>query len=181
MEFVWILLFLSCLLLFLVYIILSSQIRERRQGIDPNGIVAYKNNNSTEHNHYLGVFTGLKWQCVEYARRWLIINKGVTFESIPDASDIWTLDTVSLLSTGERIPFHSSSSGIPPVGALLIYKKSEVLPHGHVSVVVGVTEYEVQLAEQNWTGDEWQSNYARTLPIQEGTIMNQDLLGWKYI
>lgn len=33
-----------------------------------------------KHN---GVFTGIKWQCVELARRYWLVNYGYVFESIP--------------------------------------------------------------------------------------------------
>ena len=41
-----------------------------------------------------GTFFGFKWQCVELARRYLVINHGVTFESIPMAYDIFDLKNV---------------------------------------------------------------------------------------
>ena len=43
-----------------------------------------------------GVSTGFKYQCVELARRYLIINHGVTFESIPMAYDIFDLKSVKV-------------------------------------------------------------------------------------
>ena len=39
-------------------------------------------------------FFGFKWQCVELARRYLVLNYGVTFESIPMAFDIFDLKSV---------------------------------------------------------------------------------------
>jgi hypothetical protein len=32
---------------------------------------------------------GLKWQCVEYARRWTFLRKSSTFESVEGANDMW--------------------------------------------------------------------------------------------
>ncbi|CAF4700398.1 unnamed protein product, partial [Rotaria magnacalcarata] len=32
----------------------------------------------------------MKWQCVEYARRWLLIRKGCMFGRVHAALDIWT-------------------------------------------------------------------------------------------
>ena len=45
-------------------------------GKSPAGIPAYSNCSADcvifEPNHHQGVYTGIKWQCVEYARRWLL-------------------------------------------------------------------------------------------------------------
>lgn len=38
-----------------------------------------------------GVFTGYKWQCVEFARRWGLAQRGYVFESIPMAYHIFDL------------------------------------------------------------------------------------------
>ena len=43
-----------------------------------------------------GAMTGFKYQCVELARRYLIINHGVTFDSIPMAFDIFDLKSVQV-------------------------------------------------------------------------------------
>lgn len=179
MELVWALV-LAILVFFLVLWV--STLGDRCQGVDHHGVIAYMNRNDESPHYVSGVYTGLKWQCVEYARRWLLIKKKITFESVKDASDIWDLDTATQASTGQSIPFHSATTGVPPVGALLIYAKTETLPHGHVSVVVGVTKDEIQLAEQNWTDDVWRSNYARTIPIQNGSlVMTPEIIGWKYV
>ena len=163
----------------LLIVILLRPRHTHVQGVDRYGVVAYRNTNGSGSNYMNGVYTGLKWECVEYARRWLISQRGILFESIPDAADIWTLETATRLS-GETVPFHSSTTGVPLVGSLLIYGKSYALPHGHVSVVVNVTETEIQLAEQNWTDDVWH-NYARTIPIQNGTIQEPGVVGWKWV
>ena len=54
-------------------------------GVAPGGVPAYSCDYETwkepreqrnwRHSHD-GVFTGAKWQCVEFARRWLLINYG---------------------------------------------------------------------------------------------------------
>lgn len=50
-------------------------------GCSPNGVPAYSNHLSTIKSstpHYLdGLFMGVRWQCVEYARRWLWLTKGL--------------------------------------------------------------------------------------------------------
>ena len=38
-----------------------------------------------------GVYMGHKWQCVEFARRWLYLNHGYVFDDIAMAYDIFRL------------------------------------------------------------------------------------------
>ena len=51
-----------------------------------NGVDAYSNQlgktNSLDSNYYNGIYTGQKWQCVEFARRYLIIKEGITFTQL---------------------------------------------------------------------------------------------------
>src|ERR1700722_6168524 len=63
-------------------------------GIASTNVPAYSNGNdsfiSNESNYLYGVYMGMKWQCVEYARRWLFIRKGCVFDSVDAANDMWT-------------------------------------------------------------------------------------------
>jgi len=70
-----------------------------------SGVEAYSCDYDTWHtpraerswrNYYDGVFTGAKWQCVEYARRWLLLTRGYTFADIPMAYHILELDHVTV-------------------------------------------------------------------------------------
>lgn len=116
------------------------------------------------------VFTGMRWQCVEYARRWLIINKSVTFDSIDYAYQIYDLETVSNLDIPNEnfkfISFNNGSEMPPAFGDLIIYPKTDDSPVGHVAVVVGVnikSQY-VDLAEQNYLNENWKTEtFARRL------------------
>ena len=38
-------------------------------------------------------YSGSKWQCVEYARRWLMVNRGVKFGVVKFAHQIWNLSS----------------------------------------------------------------------------------------
>lgn len=53
------------------------------------------------HNHK--IFTGLKWQCVEYARRYLINVLNVTFQDVNNAYEIFDIKTVSSIYNRKRI------------------------------------------------------------------------------
>ena len=74
---------------------------------------AYSNcNNSFESgfNNFINyknkkIFSGMQWQCVEYARRNLITKLGVTFESVDGAEDVFALKTVKSTETGSKYKF----------------------------------------------------------------------------
>jgi hypothetical protein len=139
--------------------------------------------------NYIGdVFTGYKYQCVEYARRWLIKVKGLTFESIHCAFQIWDLDWVYDMRTQEPVPLIGIENGSqvkPVVDSLLIYRRGDGLPAGHVAVVteVNVEEGFIRIAEQNENDRHWPGDYARELGLQcvDGQfwiIDKYEVIGW---
>lgn len=138
------------------------------------------------------IMAGMKWQCVEFARRWMIENIGYTFGSIDHAFQIWQLKSAIKITNQKPVlwqKFHNQKSKIlPQKGDLLIYNQS-VGPHGHVAVISGVelTEHKILIAEQNYSNDKWQAaHYARTAPLEKNaqgyyTIKDPGLIGWMRI
>ncbi len=134
------------------------------------------------------IFTGIKWQCVEYARRWLIENRKITFASIEYAYQIWDLPYFNHADTNEPMPVIHHQNGIstnsPQIGDLLIYDKQQNLITGHVAVIVGVDEHSITIAEQNQANFFWEhKDYSRQLPLQRDTgarfqIVDEDVIGW---
>jgi glutathionylspermidine synthase len=141
------------------------------------------------------VFLGIGWQCVEYGRRWLVINKGVTLPSIPCAYDIWDLTAVPHLPSGEYLPLvrvPNSSKVLPRIGNLVIWEETDESPYGHVAVITAVLPDEgiVKIAEQNKDNDKWPGDYARTLNFSGGEIhgyaitdpdLEEKVYGWMYV
>lgn len=158
------------------------------------GVEAFSNGSdkyfSREQNFSEEVFTGIKYQCVEYARRWLIQVKGLSFHSIPMAADIWTLKYFTQLKTDKLIPLYKFPNGSPTPpkeGTVLIWHRNEDCPPGHVAIIAGVhADAEggyVRVAEQNLENDYWPGNYARELPLvyKEGGYYIEDedpIIGW---
>lgn len=153
------------------------------------GVVAYSNCNDKCINRkdegvyypklitdYLDdVYTGMRWQCVEYARRWLITHKGASFESIDAAYEIFDLKTVKdLTKTEATFPFEPYKNGnkIPPqVGDLLIYPIDREAPYGHVTVITDV-KLElglVYIGEQNYSNGMWEdpNSFARRIILEK--------------
>lgn len=133
---------------------------------------------------------GIKWQCVEYARRWLFVRKGCIFSNIDSANDMWfDLNYIERVVDGKRYRLikHANGSPEPPkLDSILIYQKNSILPFGHVAIIVDVgTEY-IRVAEQNYYFHYWSRPYAREIPVQNrnGRYYIQDrytTYGWMEI
>ncbi len=162
-------------------------------GRAPGNVTAYSNCNAKcvilEPNREKDTYTGLKWQCVEFARRWLLNQTGVVYGDVDTAADIWKLHTVTRVSDGTPLPFESHLNGaptVPQVGDLLIYAK-EYLNTGHVAIITQVDKHSgvLNIAEQNFANAKWPADYARTLPMVEKAgkywILDGYLLGWKHV
>ncbi|MBE8163112.1 MAG: CHAP domain-containing protein [Bdellovibrionaceae bacterium] len=147
---------------------------------------------STETHFINDIATGLKWQCVEYVRRWLCQTKNISFASVNYAYEIWEqVDHCYHLKTKTPQPFYNynnASSTAPLVGDLLVYAKS-FLQTGHVAVLVEVNLKKkwVRLAEQNYQNQMWPANYSRQVNVSVTkknnqpiySIEDEHLLGWK--
>ena len=162
-------------------------------GKSPRGIEAYSNCQSGcvifEPNKWNGTYTGIKWQCVEYARRWLLINTGAVYGDVDIAADIWDrIDYLTDVKTNKQIPLEAHLNGstqAPQVGDLLIYAKA-FNGTGHVAVVTGmdVNNGLVEVSEQNFNNESWPDDYARKITFikQDGKywLLDGYLLGWKH-
>ncbi len=113
-------------------------------------------------------YTGLRWQCVEYARRWWALRRGIVFASVDTADAMWSeIRRATHVRGGAPVvvqPLPDGGAAAPEVGDLLIYRASREdsrLRFGHVAVVVGVrpaargAEGSLELAEQNFTNARW--------------------------
>lgn len=162
-------------------------------GESPRGVSAYSNCQSAcvifSPNRWKGTYTGIKWQCVEYARRWLLINTGAVFGDVDIAADIWDkVDHLTDVRTGQQIPLESRLNGstkAPQVGDLLIYARA-FEGTGHVAVVtaIDIKSGTVEVSEQNFDNEPWPQHYARRIPyVRHGEdywLLDGYLLGWKH-
>ncbi len=163
-------------------------------GKSPSGVEAYSNCNAAcvvfEPSKVNGTYTGIKWQCVEYARRWLLVHDGVVYGDVDVAADLWNkVDHVSSVPAGKESrleTFVNGSASAPQAGDLLIYGR-EYLGTGHVAVITSVDlkEGAVKVAEQNFRNEKWPGDYARKIPLlqRDGSywLLDAYLLGWKRV
>jgi len=163
-------------------------------GESPSGVTAYSNCKSEcvnpEPNFKDGVYTGIKWQCVEYARRWLLTNKDVVYGDVDIAADIWDLQSVHSPDKDSTYPFVSILNGAENAslqrGDLLIYAAA-FLGTGHVAVILAVDEAQqkVIVGEQNFANKIWQEKSAREVEYiirdQQLWLLDPYLIGWKRV
>ncbi len=132
----------------------------------------HKESPKDDNLHYIGLIN----QCVEYARRWWMVNKNITFGSIDSAHEIIYLSEGKNIRTNENFPLARSINGTatrpPKIGDLVIYYPDRANPlwlHGHVAVVVEVDKKlrHVSLAEENYDNEIWQNpnKYARKISL----------------
>ena len=162
-------------------------------GKSPRGIEAYSNCQSGcviyEPNEWNGTYTGIKWQCVEYARRWLLVNTGAVYGDVDIAADIWDkIDHLTDVKTKRPIPLETHLNGstqAPEIGDLLIYAKA-FNGTGHVAVVTGIDIGNglVEVSEQNFENKSWAADYARKITLFKNGknywLLDGYLLGWKH-
>jgi len=161
------------------------------QGVASTNVHAYSNGDddffSVERHYLHGIFMGFKWQCVEFARRWLLMRKSCIFPPIPCAADMWNeLKFVERVTDGKQFPlklYPNGSHHKPKHDSLLIYPRNKELPFGHVAIICDVVPGFVRIAEQNYIYHSWADDFAREIPviITDGNYLIKDedeICGW---
>ena len=157
-----------------------------------SGVIAYANrkakNFKPAYHFELGIYTGFRYQCVEYARRWMISVHNLTFKNVMCAFNIWEVKSVRDLRTSELFPligFANGSQEPPRAGNLLIYAAGDHIPFGHVAVITHVDpEFRfIRIAEQNEFDHYWHGDYSRELKLQYKDelfwiIDKYEIIGW---
>ncbi|MFV0478813.1 MAG: bifunctional glutathionylspermidine amidase/synthase [Parahaliea sp.] len=182
----------------------SSEIFGTLLGTAPGGVEAYSSDydsvsqqeypkRSAFRSYYDGIYMGHKWQCVEFARRWLYINYGYIFDDVAMAYDIFDLRSVRNVQKNSLLPLQAFTNGCqrsPEPGCLLIWKEGgEFERTGHVAIITEVSADYVRIAEQNVGHQRWGEgrDYARELhakrtPDGEYWITcsygDAEILGW---
>ena len=170
-------------------------------GVAPGGVIAYSSHyNSADpekypsRNSYIsfhnGIYTGYKYQCVEFARRWLVAAAGITFGDVHMAYHIFDVEHFVPVEEGSvrKAPAAAATTrppsllpaardvngGVhhrPVLGSLLLWHPEGYFEHtGHVAVVTAATDEFVRVAEQNVSDKKWPEgqDFARELPVKLG-------------
>ena len=173
----------------IVSILLLTYINKEKALGEVNNVISYANNN-TDANNYVNniyannIYTGLKWQCVEFARRYLIINYNITFDSIDNAYNIFDLPYFISLKNNMIIPIRKYVNGskTPPMKDSLLIWNSDHKKTGHVAIITNINNDMITIAEQNYNNNSWNgNNYSRKLKIVFDNgyyIKSNNILGW---
>lgn len=137
-----------------------------------------------------GIPMGLKRQCVEFARRWLYLNKGLIYTDVDIAADIWDKIDHYLQVVGCRelpvINFVNGSASIPETADLIVYSE-KYQDTGHVAVVTDVDEPSglVHVAEQNYCNRYQAEGDRRSISMirreNKYWLLDSYLIGWKRV
>lgn len=172
-------------------------------GYAPGGVAIYSSNygsldprrypEDADFRSYIGnEYMGHKWQCVEFARRFLFLNYGCVFTDVGMAWEIFSLRFLRQVVNDNILPLQAFANGskrAPQAGALLIWQKGgEFHETGHVAVIAQLLDDKVRIAEQNVVhsplplGQQWTRELRMT--VENGTYTLHDtfddteILGW---
>lgn len=173
-------------------------------GTSQGGVVSYSSDyDSADENQYPnrsayrsyvdGIYMGYKWQCVEFARRWLYINKGYIFDDVSMAYEIFKLRSVRDISNNTELPLNAFKNGSirhPKPGCLLIWDEGgEFEETGHVAIITEVFADKIRIVEQNMDFVKWPEGKIYSREINANIGDNNDywlqcpshgseILGW---
>lgn len=97
-------------------------------------ITIYRQDKSTtdsqESMYINGIYTGIKYQCVELARRYYLMKYGLLFDEVRGAKEIVHLYTIYNTESKRYIqwPTYLDCYGLPMTGSLLIWDITEDFP-----------------------------------------------------
>jgi hypothetical protein len=129
---------------------------------------------SQESMYWNGIYTGIKYQCVELARRYYLIKYGLLFDEVRMAKDIAHLHTIYSMENKRYIQWPTYlNAGLPIVGSLLIWDITKEYPQSHVAIVTKVTQKYVEVIEQNY------GSGRRQIPIEGNRVISKGLLAFK--
>lgn len=121
-----------------------------------NGVKVYYNggvNNSEGRNLFRdGYNLGIKYQCVEFVKRYYFERFG---HRMPDpyghARDFYDPATPHGALNGKRglRQYRNAQSEPPKVNDLIVFAPTLFNPYGHVAIVAGVTDREIEIVQQN--------------------------------
>ena len=131
-----------------------------------NGVPAYSN---LHDGHFSGIrnidvdnkiMTGFRYQCVEFARRWLLERKGLYLPDVDMAANVFTRDYVEDVRDGSKVRMVAvPNNGVnkPVVDAFLIYPRLKgVADWGHIAVITEVSDTFCRIADQNQHFNMWE-------------------------
>lgn len=149
-----------------------------------NGVPVFFNGKIGDtHGRHLtsdGYNLGLKWQCVEYVKRYYfqVYNHKMPY-SYGHAKDLFdnSLNDVAFNEKRGLLQFRNVRYEKPKEGDMLIYDGTSYNPYGHVGIISRVTDTEIELMQQNY-GKKSRDTLALKTFNGIYTVADYDILGW---
>lgn len=149
-----------------------------------NGVAVYYNgyftNNSGRNVAKDGYNLGLKWQCVEFAKRYYYLKYGLKMsDSFGNAKDFFddTLADKEFNVARGMMQFRNTRRNPPMVNDLIIYGSSDSNPYGHMGIITSIVDGKIDMIQQNMG---IKTRQELILAEFQGiyTIADFDVLGW---
>lgn len=129
-----------------------------------------------------GYNIGLKYQCVEFVKRYYYQHYSHKMpDSYGHAKDFFdhTCADNTLNTARNLTQYHNPSSTKPQKGDLLVFGPTAVNPYGHVAILSEATDSEVEIVQQNpGTFASSRKRFSLHRPNGQWHIGNDRILGW---
>jgi len=138
------------------------------------------NNTSGRHLTSDGYNLGLKWQCVEFVKRYYYehLNHKMP-NSYGHAKDFFNgrIADGHLNSERKLVQFSNGSTSKPQIDDLLIFDGNIFNPYGHVAIVSNVEDHFIEIVQQN-VGKTSRDEIALKVKGEKWYLNQSDVLGW---
>ncbi|MEE9438788.1 MAG: CHAP domain-containing protein [Saprospiraceae bacterium] len=150
-----------------------------------NGVAVYYNGsnfknvvgrNTTSDGYNLG----LKYQCVEYVKRYFYeVHNHKMPNSYGHAKDLFDIDLADVAYNADRglTQYRNTRYEKPQIGDMVVYNASPENPFGHTGIICEMGQYHIVMMQQNFGT---KTRQKLTLAEFQGiyTIADYDVLGW---
>lgn len=144
-----------------------------------NGVPSYRkinndNNDNKENYNYVGnIITGIKWECIEFVRRYFVKRYHMIFVSVKNVYDMINLKDFFDFLNFEKVPlklFKISDNYKPKIDDIVLFNYEDT---GHVAIISNLTNISniVEICEQNWEKPWENKNYSRKICINNSNII----------
>lgn len=141
---------------------------------------ANMNNTSGRNLTKDGYNIGLKWQCVEFVKRYYYkhLNHKMP-NSYGHAKDFYNSNVKDGKLNRDRglLQYTNGSKTLPKVHDLIVFKGNMFNPYGHVAIVSKVTDSEIEIVQQN-VGKNSRETFDLELKNSLWQVDDSSVLGW---
>ncbi len=127
-----------------------------------------------------GYNLGLKWQCVEFVKRYYYehLNHKMP-NSYGHAKDFFNskLKNGQLNTERNLLQFANGSESKPKINDLVVFDGNLFNPYGHVAIISKVEDDEVEIVQQN-VGKNSRDTFQLVFDNGKWTVDDSSLLGW---